>query len=260
MLPELQKNFLEGVYARRGQVPVITDIISDDGPVSPEEQFAIYRDSIFGGLTKSLESIYPLCKQLVGDEFFDAMMQRYIQQTPSKTADLNQYGNSLAAFIEDFQPAQSLPYLADVARMEWTWHRAYWSADHTPLAASDLAAIHETDREHIVLHLPPSAGLLASPWPLLRIREVAEEDGEPVSLDEGGVRVMIWREALETRMELLDEAEWLFLSMAKDGSPLGMICEQLNNWHTEVPLESLFSKALSHGWLAGYELPDNPSW
>ena len=39
----------------------------------------------------------------------------------------------LPGFLESFEPARGLPYLGDVARLEWLRHAAYHAADQAPL-------------------------------------------------------------------------------------------------------------------------------
>jgi len=49
----------------------------------------------------------------------------------ARAAALAEYGDGFADFLAGFAPAQSLPYLADVARLEWAINAAY----HAPIAS-----------------------------------------------------------------------------------------------------------------------------
>ena len=77
-------------------------------------------------------------RKLVGDDFFRGMAGAYVAGEKPQTPVLIGYGASFADFIARFPPAEAIPYLADVARLENAWVEAYHSADAAPL---DLAAL-----------------------------------------------------------------------------------------------------------------------
>src|SRR3546814_2803389 len=74
------------------------------------------------------------------------------------------YGDSLPAFIETFSPTASVPYLADVARLEMLRVRAYHAADSTPLSTDAIARfLADTDTLPLLrVALSPSLFLLRS--------------------------------------------------------------------------------------------------
>jgi hypothetical protein len=250
----MQSGFLHGVYTDEKQHPVLASI-AGTRKLSAKEHFDIYRSSIFGGLLKSLTDIYPVCKTLVGDLFFDAMTLAYIRRTPSRQPDLNHYGDDFPEFISEFRPASELPYLPDMARLEWAWHRAYWAADHRPLDPGSIASMPEEQQGEIVFRLPPSATLLESNYPLLHIRNVALDETEDklVDLDqENGLRLMIWREDLELRMAPLTNAEWQLLCLFHQGIQFQEVCAHFNETPTSLPLNKLLLNVFHYGWLAGF--------
>ena len=77
------------------------------------------------------------------------------------SGDLNELGAHLADFLPAFPPAQSLPYLPDVARLEWLAHQAHYAADHAPLDVTALAGSREDDYARLALTLHPAVAVLA---------------------------------------------------------------------------------------------------
>ena len=180
------------------------------------------------------------------------MVLRYIMATPSRHYDLNDYGESLPGFIDGFPPAGSLPYLADVAHLEWAWHRAFCAVNDQALTMAALAAIPATDYGDLCFRLPDSARLVSSPYPVHRIWEVAQDEGDTgVSLDEGGVQLLVWRQGETRRMDPLDDAEWRLLRGIRVGHNFGTICAQLVAAQPDTELTTLLHTALQRGWLAG---------
>lgn len=256
MLRELQRQFFDGLFGDQNDSPIL-ELINDAGARPPAEQLAVYRDSVLGGLTKALAGIYPVCRKLVGERFFDAMAGRFIVQSPSYSPDLNDYGSELAGFIAGFPPAASLPYLPDVARLEWAWHRAFNSADRPGIDLQALAEIDEARRGHILFRLAVSATLMASSYPVHRIWEV-NQDGvkgdNSVDLDEGAVKLIVWRHALTMHIDPVDEPEWRLLTELAQGRPFGQICRRFSRVHPGADIGALLAGAVQRGWIASFDL------
>ena len=68
---------------------------------------------------KVLGSAFPVVRQLVGEEFFSALARAYGMAHPSDNPDLNRFGAAFAGFLRDFPHVAELPYLPDMARLEW---------------------------------------------------------------------------------------------------------------------------------------------
>ena len=131
-----------------------------------------------------LAGAYPIVAKIVGESFFEGLAREYLRRFPSASGDLNEYGASLAQFVAAFPHTGDLPYLADVARMEWLAHRAHYAADAA---------------EGPGLRLPPARALLPSRRPLARTREIHPDDHEgefSVDLDAGPGVLDAWLGAL----------------------------------------------------------------
>ena len=253
MLHKLQSGFVSAIYKGTN---TSTDnnflgAIKERDGLSAAEQLAIYRNSHFGGLTNALAEIYPAIKLLVGEHFFDAMAWRYIKFHPSQHYDLNQYGQGLAKFIGNFRPADTLPYLADVARLEWAWHQAFYATEHKPITETDLRQLARGQHRRLSLYLPDSAHLLSSPYPVHRIWDIAQNDiDNNVDLDEGGVKLFIWRDDDTRRVDLLTEIQWQFLSAIQPGIHIDDLCITLVATNPSIDLTQLLHTTIQRGWLA----------
>jgi hypothetical protein len=132
----------------------------------PAPRFAVYRNNVVVSLIQALADGFPVVQQLVGDEFFAAMARVYAVAHPPRSPVLAEYGDGFADWIADFEPAASLPYLPDMARLERARVRAFHAADATPLAADALSR-RLAAPQHLVqarLALQPSLGVVQSAW------------------------------------------------------------------------------------------------
>lgn len=210
MLHKLQHSFMQAIYQQQHEL----NHLLANHQRSASHQIEIYRNSIFGGLLKSLSEIYPVTRRLVGKDFFDALCLRYIARTPSTRPDINFYGQTLADFTAGFPPAMSLPYLADVMRLEWAWH---WALQSNDSETSNLATLTRMDGEtlaNVVLILPDSATLVTSAFPVLTIWQAnqPEQDNDtPIDLNQGSQDILVWRNKLQLCMDLLDSGMVDFL-------------------------------------------------
>ena len=135
-------------------------------------------------------------RRLVGEGFFAYAADRYLRVHPPAGPCLAEYGGTFADFLRAFEPARSLRYLPDVARLEWAMAVALHAEEADPIAPAALAAVppEETARARLGLH--PSAGYLSSPWPVDRIWRANQPEHDsppPVDLDAGSVCLEIRR-------------------------------------------------------------------
>ncbi|UCE88231.1 MAG: putative DNA-binding domain-containing protein [Pseudomonadota bacterium] len=255
MLRELQQAFVSGLYRRDAAAPILGAI--DDARRPAEDQLRIYRESILGGLVDALGEIYPVCRGLVGERFFDAMARRHVEAHRSLSPDLTDYGEDFAGFVAGFAPAQSLPYLADVAHLEWRWHRVFNSPDVAPFDLSRLARLEEAQHTAIVWRLAPEAGLLQSQFPVDRIwqaNQPQQHEVPLVNLEEGAVQLFVWRQGLTMRIERVSDTERLFLQVVADALPFGELCEGMASAVPGVDPGALLVRAIEAGQIVSFDL------
>lgn len=144
-----------------------------EGVATPrtERGFEVYRNNYRVNLREALLVTYPVTAQLVGEAFFAAMINVFVTRHPPRSPVLIEYGAELPAFISGFEPAASVPYLADVARLEAAWSNAYHAAEYESLQAAALAAMdaEALAASRVLLH--PSTQMVRSPYPVASIWE-----------------------------------------------------------------------------------------
>jgi len=156
--------------------------------------FGVYRNNVAASLTDVVAATFPAVRRLVGEGFFAYAANEFIAAHPPRQACLAEYGADFAGFLAAFPPCRDLPYLPDVAQLEWLVNVAAVAPDAPRAAPQDLAAVSAEDAPRIVFALNPALGYLESPFPVERIwRENRTCDGGAVRLDEGGVRLEIGR-------------------------------------------------------------------
>lgn len=140
--------------------PVPADVSVWDGS-DPARRFAVYRNNVITSLVDALASTFPVVQELVGVEFFRAMAAVFARSSPPESPVLALYGRLFPDFIEAFGPASSVPYLADVARLEYARLASFHAADALPMTEvdSDLAGLGDVGK--LVFDTHPSARVMA---------------------------------------------------------------------------------------------------
>lgn len=173
----------------------------------------IYRHHLVTTLTAALRATFPVVCRLVDERFFAYAADRYIQVEPPAGPCLFEYGAGFAGFLAEFPPCRPLPYLADVARLEWAMQRALHAPEGDPLPIESIQGVTPGAAASLALTLDPSVSLLASRYPIDRIWRVNQPDvTEPtvVDLAGSGVRLEVRRRGDDVVFRALDPAVFVF--------------------------------------------------
>jgi hypothetical protein len=186
-------------------------------------------------------------RRLVGEAFFAEAARRYLLQAPSADGDLHRFGAGFAQFLAHEDAASSLPWLGDVASLEWACDEALHAQD---AAALDVDAIASSgDITGVRLH--PSVRRIASTWPVLAIWEAnqPDRDGTPAR-SEGGDRAVVWRDGtLAVRMRALTPQEETFLDALARGTSLSDALEPFSGLE-DACLQALVARCASDGFFS----------
>lgn len=184
-------------------------------------RFEVYRRNVQAGLARALAARFPVVLALVGETFFMAMARDFALRHPPASPVLLEYGRALPDFIRGFDPAQEVPYLADVAALESARSEA-WHAPACQVADPD--ALHADDLAEARLRLQPSLRVVRSQHPVLAIWARHQHDdhgGHETPIDWQPQSVAIHRQGMEVVQEALTPAEAAFLSRLLGGATIG---------------------------------------
>jgi hypothetical protein len=224
-LHELQRDFARSVL--HGGIAV-GNRIRPNG-LTAARRLAVYRNNTFMGLTEALRDGYPVVHRLVGDGFFNGLASAYVARHPPQSGCLLEYGGHFPAFLAEYPPAHGLPYLADVARLEWLWQVAFHEAGADGLDLTALAGVPAECHGELRLRLHPTSRLMVSDYPVLRIWEANQEGfagDDRISLQDGGCRLLLYRPGLKVEIHALDMGEYPFLAALSEQATLAEALEQ----------------------------------
>jgi len=122
----------------------------------PAQRFAVRKNNVTASLIDVLAITYPVTLALVGEGFFREMARLFVRASPPRSPILALYGDTFPAFIQGFTPAASLPFLADLARLEMLYVQSYYAAEAASVMVSEMAGLLADERRlaqaHLTLH------------------------------------------------------------------------------------------------------------
>lgn len=221
-LPELQQKLGQ---ALRGGVAAGLPL-RDRGNIPGTRRLQVYRNNHLTALREALRTVYPVTERLVGEDFFGAATEMYVAANPSHSGNIQDYGGAFPLFLEDYAPAASLPYLADVAALEWRRLQTALAPPHTPMDLKALAEVPAEMLTELHFHHQPAARAIDSRFPILSIWQfcrLPDPQGQ-LDLDKGSERVLFSRRAHDVEMRLLSPGEYAFLRVLCRGETFASAC------------------------------------
>lgn len=251
MLPlkTLQQAFSQAVYDK--DVAALSRAVLPSH-IANEDRIRVYQDNVLINLYNSLKNKYPNICKLVDERFFRYAVDEYLKLYRPASGDLDMFGESFCDFIGHFPPAKNVPYLADIARLEWELHRAYFAADHDPLDRKQLAAIAPEQLGDVRFILHPSVSIIVSRYPIDRIWAFVQGEGEEaVDLETGGADMLVVRLEFVIHHYTLEKGEAPFLRHLQQGENLYAAYEAASCEREDFDIGQALQRWVERGVLCG---------
>jgi hypothetical protein len=183
---------------------------------------AIHRGNLDARFVGALADTFPATRRLVGENFFAFAARAYVEAHPCRSGTLLGYGREFPGFLGGFAPAAALPYLADVARLEFLVVDAHHAADAEPADPEALRGLAARFGDALRLPLHPSVRLLRTRYPVLDLWQanLGEVEPPPMRLDGPGERLLILRPRAQVRAMRVSGASFALLAACARGAPL----------------------------------------
>jgi len=237
-LAELQSCFMSSVL--RGDTGIEPWIVANG--LSSTQRMRIYRHIVENTLAEALQTSYPAVLLLVGEPFFEMAAGRYMRRYPPLTGNLQDYGARFSVLLAEMEETASVPYLPDVARLEWARQQSFLAAGAEVLEASEIAyRLQYLGNSLIRMTLHPGVQLVCSEHPVFDIWHYCmEASSEQLHLDEDGQSVLLWRDGEQVAMQVIDNPAAVFLGAVLSGMEMHQAFSRVETeGHTGFDLSDL---------------------
>ncbi len=198
------------------------------------ERLSVYQNNIVSSLSEALSDTFPVCNQLVGDEYFRALSIEFITGHLPTSPILSHYGAKFSDFLASFPPLADLPYLSEVAFLEYELLLQTLAAEEEVLSNDDirqrLPEIDDLEQSHWLVtdnltlwHSRYAAGSLY-------LAHQPDSDLTPADVNwQQEEYLLLTKLGLWGKCYLLDNNTFQVLQQLKQGSSLGEACQDFDH-------------------------------
>jgi len=216
-------------------------------------RLAVYRNNTVRAAIEALRAAYPTVNRLTGERFFSPMAKDYWRVSPPDQRSLTLYGEHFDRHIATYSPADSLPYLGDIASLDRAWLEAHHAADE-PVCRPDMVAALAPDQvPDLAPGLHASVRMLDLSWPVHGIWD-NHRSGAPISskkIAAAPETVIVWRPNANVISSPVSPAQADYLRRLGAGRRLGETSLATLDRFPDFDPVAAFGAALSAGYLAG---------
>jgi hypothetical protein len=254
MLRELQQSFAQAVLDREGPPPA--GLVSDR--LSASDRFSAYRNNVVVSLVNVLAAAFPATMAMAGQENFRFAASLFVRAHPPSQARLLAYGADFPTWLGRFKPAESKPWLAELARLEWARNEALFAADAEPIRIETLAGLPPESIPALRFDLLPSARLVASDWPIHFLWQAVLESGEPPkeAPERRAQQVLVLRPGLSVKQLPLEPGDAALIGALHAGETFAAAAEAALAAEAECDLQQLLLGHIVRGTFAAVHAPD----
>lgn len=226
------------------------------GALGAAARIRIYRNAIAATRVRTLGESFPTVRALVGAVFFEQLAHRYAAHHPSRSGDLCEYGGEFPAFIEQSPEAmEPVPYLADVARLEWLRQQAALAADARTTRKQRWLRVMGNAPRGLRAKFHPSVRALRSAFPVFTLFRWCDTPTEPAPrLDEGPECGLIWRADGEVVQSAIHPASYAFTHALLHGGTVAAACAAGSSQDGDFAPDECLRSLLECGIIVGLTL------
>lgn len=198
------------------------NLLNPQGGVPGEERMSVYADGYKTRIMEGIGDVFPAVRHLTGERLFYELSRDYVTKFPSREYNLSRVGCLFPEFLSGTETAGNLPFLADLARLEWQVSLAFHALQTEPVKPQELAGISPEKWGHLQFVFQEGFGLLESAYPVFDLWQARKTPISEVSIRVEGnpQQVIIFRSGLEVQCLQTDACQVRLLNELRRGTCL----------------------------------------
>jgi hypothetical protein len=206
--------------------------IEGHGQLGAEERINIYAEMYFARLVDVLKSDFPRVAALLGCERFHEVVSHYLARHPSTHPSLRHVGRRFPGFLKDCAATVDLPFLGELATLEWARVEVFDDLDIESLRVEHLQHFAPDEWPALRFQVIPAFRILHSEWPVHAIWHAAEAEDTLSTLENirpKKTTLRIWRANLSVYHTKMDVIEQTALNRLLSDQPFASVCTVLED-------------------------------
>lgn len=162
----MNSNFASALEFQKQLVQKVTAFTDNQIALGSQEKgLDIYQNNLLMNAARSLAITYPVITKMLGDHAMTVLAKRLLKSDMPATGDWADWGYHLAGELADSEVIGSLPFIADMAKLEWRLHQIN-ASKQSQFLSSSLHLIQSESLHHLCMQMQPELTLLSSAYPL----------------------------------------------------------------------------------------------
>lgn len=198
-----------------------SSVIKEQYGLDRESRIWIYRSMYPARMIEALTIDYPGVLYALGQEEFEALVQRYVEEHPSTSWTLNSLGREFPSFIAQDKALKNRVFLSELALLEQTLALVFEEQEVPELNPERLQTLTPEDFEKLVLKPRPTSRLHRFTYPVSTFLFQADNGHEPARPKRETQYVLVMRRNYNLNRVLQSEASYFLLQQLFAGRTLG---------------------------------------
>lgn len=232
-LRDLQERFFQSIAAAPGPSAAgrfdgtLLQLLEGRGQLDAVARLDVYAQMYWARLHDVVYDDFPKTARLLGPERFQGVACAYLARRSSEHPSVRHVGRDFADFLAENPDVADVPFVGDLARLEWARLDVFDAVDAEPLRLEDLRRIAPEDWPHLRLELVPAVRRLRARWAVHDIWAMIDTGQTSVLPTPLDTNVRVWRDAFVVYQAGMDPAECAAFERVANGEPFASMCDAL---------------------------------
>ena len=248
-LTELQSAITAGIF---GNDPPssLDEWIRVPRGADPNVRFAIHREGYPVRISSSIADAFPAVANILGDGSLAKLTDRFIETGLPAERNLNRIGRGLPVFLKRDPLTRDVPFLPDLAALEWAIFECFHSEAGREFDPATIAGFSLADWARTRIVFRPGTAVVTSAWPIRELWMTRDLDRSEIDVDVTNrpEQVLVHRVGFDVETQTIDPLEAHALERLQGGAHLGEVMTDLSERGAEpARVSGFFGSWVSRG-------------
>lgn len=256
-LDTIQKTLIAAVTGGGDPNRAMSGTVRAARSVPGEKRLAVYCTNVKGAHLQALDQAFPVTREVLGPRYWRQLLESDLPRFGSRSPDLNRFGEFMPSLVDKAQKCRpelrELPYLGELAKLEWNVHRARTAADDPGFDWAGFAALRDEAQAKTRLILSNALTVLRLAYPVDHIwrSHTVTDTGEDQCAE--SITCCVHRQArFDIGVTRLDSEECALLDTIPN-TTIGQLYDGTTITGSEDDIAQKIFDWIQRGWIVGFE-------
>jgi len=240
--------------------PKLLTSIFETPNVSRNERLSVYAEAYFSRLLEVLGNDFSTTRKALGDEF-PKVCAAYLELHPSRSPNIENIGARFPTFLRAYPRTSEIPYVHDIADLEWRKIEAFYAPDSEKINLNSLQGTPESAWPGATFEIDPSVRLMSFDYPIDSLCEIDDDEKFEMakeSLKKERIFVLIQKQNDWPVVKRVEQNQYLVITSIREGRNLSDILSGLSEVDESTSPEVMgwFSQWIQSGLISAIRFPE----